>query len=72
MSTRVVGVPSEIKDNEKRVAVSPDGVVELVHDGHQVVVQAGAGVGSRFPTTSSPRPARRSCRTPTRCSRPPT
>ncbi len=48
MSTRVVGVPSEIKDNEKRVALTPDGVVELVHDGHQVVVQAGAGVGSRF------------------------
>ena len=49
MSTLVVGVPSEIKDNEKRVALTPDGVVELVHHGHQVVVQAGAGVGSRFP-----------------------
>src|ERR687889_675107 len=48
MSTLVVGVPSEIKDNERRVALTPDGVVELVHDGHQVVVQAGAGVGSRF------------------------
>ena len=49
MSTLVVGVPSEIKDNEKRVALTPDGVVELVHHGHQVVVQAGAGIGSRFP-----------------------
>ena len=49
MSTLVVGVPSEIKDNEKRVALTPDGVLELVHHGHQVVVQAGAGVGSRFP-----------------------
>ena len=48
MSTLVIGVPSEIKDNEKRVALTPDGVVELVHDGHQVVVQAGAGTGSRF------------------------
>ncbi|MFL6176255.1 MAG: alanine dehydrogenase [Ornithinibacter sp.] len=48
MSTLVVGVPSEIKDNERRVALTPDGVVELVHDGHQVVVQAGAGAGSRF------------------------
>src|SRR5690242_13057992 len=45
----VVGVPSEIKDNEKRVALTPDGVVELLHHGHEVVVQAGAGVGSRFP-----------------------
>jgi alanine dehydrogenase len=49
MSTLVVGVPSEIKDNEKRVALTPDGVVELVHHGHQVLVQAGADVGSRFP-----------------------
>ncbi len=49
MSTLVVGVPSEIKDNENRVALHPDGVVELVHDGHQVLVQAGAGIGSRFP-----------------------
>ena len=48
MGTLVVGVPTEIKDNERRVALTPDGVVELVHDGHQVVVQAGAGVGSRF------------------------
>ena len=43
MGTLVVGVPTEIKDNEKRVALTPDGVVELVHHGHQVVVQAGAG-----------------------------
>ncbi|MDT0353379.1 alanine dehydrogenase, partial [Pseudonocardia sp. DSM 45834] len=49
MSTLVVGVPSEIKDNEKRVALTPDGVTELVHNGHQVVVQTGAGIGSRFP-----------------------
>src|ERR687895_1216627 len=49
MGTLVVGVPSEIKDNENRVALTPDGVVELVHNGHRVVVQAGAGVGSRFP-----------------------
>ncbi|MBW0089173.1 alanine dehydrogenase [Pseudonocardia sp. KRD-184] len=48
MSTLVVGVPSEIKDNENRVAMTPDGVVELVHAGHRVVVQAGAGAGSRF------------------------
>ncbi len=44
----VVGVPTEIKDNENRVAIQPDGVAELVHHGHQVIVQAGAGTGSRF------------------------
>jgi alanine dehydrogenase len=45
----VVGVPKEIKDNENRVSVQPDGVAELVHHGHEVLVQAGAGEGSRFP-----------------------
>jgi alanine dehydrogenase len=44
----VVGVPTEIKDNENRVAMQPDGVAELAHNGHQVLVQAGAGTGSRF------------------------
>ncbi|WP_252437501.1 alanine dehydrogenase [Pseudonocardia humida] len=48
MSGLVVGVPSEIKDNENRVALTPDGVVELVHADHRVVVQSGAGTGSRF------------------------
>ena len=45
---RVVGVPKEIKDLEGRVSMQPDGVVELVHHGHEVVVQAGAGQGSGF------------------------
>ena len=49
MSALVIGVPTEVKDNEKRVSMQPDGVAELVHHGHQVVVQAGAGTGSRFP-----------------------
>lgn len=48
MSTLVVGVPKEIKDNENRVSVVPDGVAELVHHGHQVLVESGAGAGSRF------------------------
>ncbi len=45
----VVGVPAEIKDNENRVAVQPDGVAELVYHGHRVLVQSGAGRGSRYP-----------------------
>jgi alanine dehydrogenase len=44
----VVGVPKEIKDQEGRVSMQPDGVVELVHHGHEVIVQAGAGLGSGF------------------------
>ena len=45
---RVVGVPREIKDQEGRVSMQPDGVDELVHHGHEVVVESGAGVGSGF------------------------
>jgi alanine dehydrogenase len=44
----VIGVPKEIKDMEGRVSMQPDGVTELVHHGHEVVVQAGAGNGSGF------------------------
>jgi alanine dehydrogenase len=44
----VVGVPKEIKDMEGRVSMQPDGVAELVHHGHEVYVQAGAGEGSNF------------------------
>src|SRR3712207_2615694 len=45
---RVIGVPKEIKDLEGRVSMQPDGVVELVHHGHEVVVERGAGKGSGF------------------------
>jgi purine catabolism regulator len=41
-----VGVPTEIKTDEYRVALTPSGVRELVEHGHEVVVQAGAGEGS--------------------------
>jgi alanine dehydrogenase len=44
----VVGVPKEVKDNEQRVSMQPDGVAELVHHGHEVVVERGAGVGAGF------------------------
>jgi alanine dehydrogenase len=41
-----IGVPSEIKTDEYRVAMTPAGVRELVDAGHEVVVQSGAGLGS--------------------------
>jgi alanine dehydrogenase len=44
-----VGIPTEVKDNEYRVAITPAGVHELVAGGHEVFVQAGAGVGSSVP-----------------------
>jgi len=45
----IIGVPKEIKDNEYRVAITPGGVEALVHEGHRVFLQSGAGVGSGFP-----------------------
>ncbi|MGV9800532.1 alanine dehydrogenase [Mycobacterium sp. NPDC003449] len=42
----LVGVPTEIKNNEYRVAITPAGVTELTRRGHDVIVQAGAGNGS--------------------------
>jgi alanine dehydrogenase len=44
-----VGVPTEIKTDEYRVALTPAGVRELVEHGHEAIVQAGAGVGSTIP-----------------------
>src|SRR4051794_14177602 len=41
-----IGVPSEIKTDEYRVALTPAGVRELADRGHSVVVQSGAGEGS--------------------------
>ena len=42
----IVGVPKEIKRDEYRVAILPVGVEELVRAKHQVLVEAGAGLGS--------------------------
>jgi len=42
----VIGVPTEIKQDEYRVALTPAGARELVARGHEVLVQAGAGAGS--------------------------
>ena len=42
----IVGVPREVKDNEYRVALTPEGARELTHAGHQVLVEKDAGAGS--------------------------
>lgn len=41
-----ISIPKEVKNNEFRVAITPAGVHELVSAGHEVTVQAGAGIGS--------------------------
>lgn len=43
-----IGIPREIKNNENRVAATPAGVHELVRRGHTVLIEKGAGVGSRI------------------------
>ena len=43
-----IGIPKEIKNNENRVGMTPDGVAELVKHGHEVYVQHTAGEGSGF------------------------
>lgn len=47
----IIGVPKEIKSHEARVALTPAGVRGLVQDGHQVLVETRAGVGSGFEDT---------------------
>ncbi|NLF30959.1 MAG: alanine dehydrogenase, partial [Planctomycetes bacterium] len=42
----IVGVPTEVKKDEYRVAIVPAGVEQLKRDGHTVLIQRGAGVGS--------------------------
>ncbi|HLT68346.1 MAG TPA: alanine dehydrogenase [Microbacterium sp.] len=43
-----IAVPTEIKNNENRVALTPGGADALVRAGHEVLVEAGAGDGSRI------------------------
>ena len=44
----VIGVPKEIKNNEKRVSIIPFGVEDLKKSGHSILVETGAGAGSGF------------------------
>jgi len=44
----IIGVPTEVKDGEKRIALTSGAAEALVREGHRVLVQAGAGMGSGF------------------------
>jgi len=44
----IVGVPREVKSDEYRVGMRPVGVELLIRDGHEVLVERGAGDGSGF------------------------
>ena len=45
----IVGVPREIKKEEHRVAITPDGVRELLHAGAEVIIERDAGIDSSIP-----------------------
>src|SRR3954453_379709 len=45
----IIGVPKEIKEQEQRVALLPSGAQQLVRQGHSVLVEKSAGVGSGYP-----------------------
>ena len=47
----IIGVPTEIKNNESRVSITPAGVFELTKANHQVYVQSNAGLASGFTNT---------------------
>ena len=44
----IIGIPKEMKNNENRVSLSPSGVHALVEQGHTVIVEKSAGLGSYF------------------------
>jgi alanine dehydrogenase len=43
-----IGIPREVKNNENRVGLPPNGVSALVDNGHDVYVETDAGIGSQF------------------------
>lgn len=47
----LIGIPKEIKVHESRVALTPEGVAEFVRNGHSVVIEQGAGLGSSLTDT---------------------
>ena len=61
----IVGVPSEMKDDEYRVAITPAGVRELTSAGHTVFVEKGAGGGSAMPDADFVRTGAKSSTMPT-------
>lgn len=48
----IIGIPTEVEVDEYRVAITPAGVRELSSAGHQVLIEKGAGEGSKLPGSS--------------------
>jgi alanine dehydrogenase len=43
-----IGIPKEISYQERRICLTPDAVSSLVHQGHRVMIESGAGESSSF------------------------
>ena len=67
----LIGVPKEVKTHEYRVGLTPGSVRELVHHGHEVIVETGAGAGIGFDDAAYAAAGAASSRAPPRYSRPP-
>ena len=48
----IIGIPKEIKTDEKRVPVTPDKIQGLIEAGHKIIFESGAGTGAGFPDSS--------------------
>jgi len=44
----LLGVPKEIKESEKRIAMTPYAVDQVIRAGHKVIIETNAGTGSNF------------------------
>jgi alanine dehydrogenase len=57
----LIGTPKEIKNHEYRVGLSPSSVRELITEGHQVLIETGAGAGMQTMSKQAPalQPAQR-------------
>ncbi len=63
----IIGIPKEIMHDEDRVAATPATCEKYVKDGHQVLVEAGAGEGAFFHDAQYEQPAPGWCRMPKPC-----
>ena len=48
LHTMIIGVPSEVKNNENRVGLTPDSARKIVASGHDVLIQKNAGANIGF------------------------
>ena len=48
----IIGVPKEVKADEKRVSITPDKIKGLIDAGHKIILESGAGQDAGFPDSA--------------------